>query len=190
LMNENYAQPSLSPDQHVDVLRGCYLLRGISSDGDASRIAAPRASVTLMGSGAILTEVMRAAIALAERNIDTIVLSVTSWSELARDGIACDARSARGETRDAVPFMTLQLARTRGPIIAATDYVRAVPDSVRAFVPPDRRYVTLGTDGFGRSDTRNTLREYFGVDAQTIVATALRALDADSSSASSPGIAS
>jgi pyruvate dehydrogenase E1 component len=66
--------------------------------------------------------------------------------------------------------------KTQGPIIAATDYVHAVPESIRAYLPEQRKYITLGTDGFGRSDTREALRQYFGVDAKSIVQTALKAL--------------
>jgi pyruvate dehydrogenase E1 component len=114
-----------------------------------------------MGSGAILTEVVKAAHQLAESGIDVQVYSVTSWSELARDG----------------QFVARQLAQGTGPIIAATDYVRAVPESIRAFLPQSRRYVTLGTDGFGRSDTRAALREFFGVDAASIARAVRLALD-------------
>ena len=74
-------------------------------------------------------------------------------------------------------YITTFLANTDGPIIAATDYVRLVPESVRAYVPSNRRYVTLGTDGFGRSDTRAALRNHFGVDAAHIRAAALKALN-------------
>jgi pyruvate dehydrogenase E1 component len=95
------------------------------------------------------------------------VFSVTSWSELARDGQAAERQLLSGEAAP-LPFVTRQLASARGPLIAASDYVRAVPESIRAFVPPGRRYLTLGTDGFGRSDTRAALREFFGVDAAGI----------------------
>ena len=74
------------------------------------------------------------------------------------------------------PYLYQQLENSQGPIVAATDYVRALPESVRAYVPAGRRYLTLGTDGFGRSDTRAALRSYFGVDAETISRAALRAL--------------
>ncbi len=119
--------------------------------------------VTLLGSGAILTEVIKAAKTLAEEGITATVISVTSWSELSRDG-------AKSERENVLPFITRLLVDTHGPIIAATDYVRAVPESIRAYLPEGRRYVTLGTDGFGRSDTRAALREFFGVDANSIVA--------------------
>jgi pyruvate dehydrogenase E1 component len=93
---------------------------------------------------------------------------VTSWSELARDGA----------TKDGAPdaFITQQLQTSQGPIIAATDYVRAVPESIRAWLPEGRGYTTLGTDGFGRSDTRAALRAFFKVDAASIVKAALHQL--------------
>ena len=93
------------------------------------------------------------------------MFSVTSWSELARDGVGCEQRALRGEAHTA-PYVARLLGGGAGPIVAATDYVRAVPESVRAFLPDGRRYLTLGTDGFGRSDTRAALREFFGVDAR------------------------
>jgi pyruvate dehydrogenase E1 component len=156
LMNESYAQPTIPEGVHADVLRGSYRFGHYPVAGSARQ-------VTLMGSGAILTEVVRAAHQLAEAGIDVEVFSVTSWSELARDG----------------RFVAQQLAGCAGPIVAATDYVRAVPESIRGFVPQGRRYVTLGTDGFGRSDTRAALRDFFGVDAASIASAALLALDSD-----------
>jgi pyruvate dehydrogenase E1 component len=129
--------------------------------------------VTLLGSGAILTEVIKAAQQLAAQGVGVEVLSITSWSELARDGMAQKAGSAEG----AVHLQRL-LSATQGPVIAATDYVRAVPESVRAFMPEGRRYITLGTDGFGRSDTRAALRRFFAVDADSIAQAAKRALAA------------
>jgi pyruvate dehydrogenase E1 component len=154
LMNENYAQPDLPQGAEEDVVRGCYRF------GQYGTGKAGAKRVTLMGSGAILTEVIKAAQQLAGEGIACDVYSVTSWSELARDGVATE----RGQ----VPFVARQLAQDGGPIVAATDYVRAVPESIRAFIPEGRRYVTLGTDGFGRSDTRAALRGFFGVDAAHI----------------------
>ncbi|MBC7803952.1 MAG: hypothetical protein H7Y16_08775 [Candidatus Parcubacteria bacterium] len=167
LMNENYAQPDLPPEAGEGVIRGCYRY---ARYGDATA----RQPVTLLGSGAILMEVIQAAQQLAADGIPTEVFSVTSWSELARDGIACE-QEARAGGRDPVPYVTSQLAG-KGPVIAASDYVRAVPESIRAFVPQGRRYVTLGTDGFGRSDTRAALRDFFGVDAASIVKAVQHAL--------------
>ena len=101
---------------------------------------------------------------------------MTSWSELARDGAACQQRAMFEGIAQQLPFVARQLAASRGPVIAATDYVRAVPESIRAYLPDGRPYVTLGTDGFGRSDTRAALRGYFGVDAASIVQAALWSL--------------
>jgi pyruvate dehydrogenase E1 component len=137
--------------------------------------SAQRREVTLMGSGAILTEVIAAPSLLAEQGVSSTVLSVTSWSELARDGQACERAFLDGAA-PRTAFVAEQLAGTQGPIIAATDYVKAVPESVRAHLPEGRRYLTLGTDGFGRSDTRSQLRQFFGVDAPSIARAALAAL--------------
>ena len=104
------------------------------------------------------------------------VFSVTSWSSLARQGQTFEAAELAGTATEALPFITQQLAMSRGPIIAATDYVRALPESIRAFMPAGRSYTTLGTDGFGRSDTRSQLRQFFQVDAASIAAAALRRL--------------
>lgn len=164
LMNENYAQPSLPPEAHEQVLRGCYRFGHYGRGAPAGR------TVTLMGSGAILTEVVKAAHRLAEEGIETTVFSVTSWSELARDGHARSTEA--GSAEDA--FVTAQLRGSTGPVVAASDYVRAVPDAIRAYVPSGRPYLTLGTDGFGRSDTRAALRAFFGVDAQSIAEAARR----------------
>jgi pyruvate dehydrogenase E1 component len=157
LMNENYAQPNLPQGASEGVLRGGYRLSRAQAGGSRR--------VTLMGSGAILTEVVKAADLLAAQDVAVDVISVTSWSELARDGAAQTAS-----------YLGSLLADGAGPVVAATDYVRAVPESVRAFIPDERRYVTLGTDGFGRSDTRAVLRRYFQVDAQSIARLALAAL--------------
>ena len=177
LMNENYAQPDLPEGAQADVVRGCYKFASYLRivDGGYSRISSLK-TATLLGSGAILTEVIKAAEQLAAQGVDVTVFSVTSWSELAREGRACEQRRLAGEADIPLPFITRQLQASTGPIIAATDYVVAVPESIRAFLPEGRRYLTLGTDGFGRSDTRAALRGYFGVDAASIVSAALRQL--------------
>ena len=164
LMNENYAQPDLPAGVEADVLRGGYRF-GVYGPSDAVQ------RVTLLGSGAILTEVVKAAQQLAAQGVGVEVMSITSWSELARDGMAREASGAVG-----AGHLAQLLNATQGPIIAATDYVRAVPESVRAFVPEGRRYRTLGTDGFGRSDTRAALRRFFAVDADSIAQAALQSL--------------
>jgi len=173
LMNENYAQPDLPEGVAADLLRGCYRFGHWDAQGAAvtPRANTPRA-VTLLGSGAILTEVIKAAQQLSQQGVAVDVFSVTSWSELSREGRACRP-PCPGDGEARVPFVTRQLARSEGPIVAATDYVHAVPESIRAYVPAGRTYVTLGTDGFGRSDTRAALREFFHVDAHSVVEAAL-----------------
>ncbi|MFO1326700.1 MAG: alpha-ketoglutarate dehydrogenase [Rubrivivax sp.] len=165
LMNENQPQPDLPAGAAEGVLRGAYRWTSL---GDADAVKA----VTLLGSGAILAEVRQAADTLAAEGWRVDVVSVTSWSELARDGRACEQAALRGERDAPRPWITQLLQPTRGALVAATDYVCAVPDSVRAFLPAGRRCVTLGTDGFGRSDTRAALRAFFGVDAASIAAAA------------------
>ena len=180
LMNENYAQPNLPPEVHAQVISGCYQFGTYTPNETAGHSTKKSKYVTLMGSGAILTEVIKAAQALAARGIGAHVISVTSWSELAREAHAVmtePASAGQSNPADpATPFITAQLARTDGPIVAATDYVRAVPESIRAYLPLGRTYQTLGTDGFGRSDTRSALRRHFSVDAASIEQAAWRSL--------------
>lgn len=159
LMNENYAQPDLPDGAAAGVLKGGYRFGRFGPEG-------AKQCLTLLGSGAIFTEVLKAAEQLAAQGIGVDVFSITSWSELARDGVA-HAEAAH---------LTRLLADSAGPVVAATDYVRTVPESVRAFVPEGRRFHTLGTDGFGRSDTRAALRAFFQVDAESIVRQALASL--------------
>ena len=175
LMNENYAQPDLPVGVAEDVIRGCYKFSSYLASSGAAQCAETPA-VTLLGSGAILTEVVRAARSLAARGVNVTVFSVTSWSELARNGRDSQQRGVAGDAAPPTPFIAQQLRASAGPIIAATDYVCAVPESVRAYLPAGRSYQTLGTDGFGRSDTRAALRAFFGVDAASIEAAARRAL--------------
>ena len=181
MMNENYAQPNLRAGSEADIIRGCYCFNSwlrTSLLAQKAKTSSIGAKVTLLGSGAILTEVIKAAELLAAQGIDATVFSVTSWSELARDGAAWQKCALNGDETAGQPFVAQQLKTSEGPIIAATDYVRAVPESIRAFLPAGRSYLTLGTDGFGRSDTRAALREFFGVDAKSIVKAALHQLKA------------
>ena len=158
--NENEAQPSMPAAASEGILRGMHKV-----------FACENAQVRLLAAGPILKEAMAAARLLQEQfSIAAEVWSVTSFSELARDGITCE-RAQRLQQSTALPWITQQLQGNSSPVIAVSDYVRAIPDSVRAFVPG--RYVTLGTDGFGRSDTRANLRDFFEVDAKWIAYTAV-----------------
>ncbi|PNQ04040.1 alpha-ketoglutarate dehydrogenase [Sphingobium sp. SA916] len=168
VMNENYAQPSLPAGVEEDIVKGLYRLGEATTKPDGP-------TVQLMGSGAILREVREAAALLkADFGIAADVFSVTSFSELARD-----AREVERFNRlhpDAQPrrsHLASQLA-PKVPVVAATDYVRAYPQLVAPFI--EGRFITLGTDGFGRSDTRQALRQFFEVDRHHIVLAALDAL--------------
>jgi pyruvate dehydrogenase E1 component len=159
--NENYPHPAAPEGAGEGILRGMYRLR----EGEG---------VQLLGSGPILREVLAAAEMLEKDwQIKAGVWSVTSFTELRRDGM--QAERTRRFGGDATSWVEECLAKTKGPVIAASDYVRAVPDLIRPYV--SREYVALGTDGFGRSDTRAALREFFEVDARSIVVAALAALD-------------
>ena len=171
LMNENYAQPDLPQGAAEGVIRGCYKLKTVNAvNGDS------KPSVTLLGSGAIMTEVLKAADMLSNAGINVDIFSVTSWSELSRNGKAKEQARLSGKSDAEQAFITQVLTQGRGPIVAATDYVHALPESIRAYIPEGRGYITLGTDGFGRSDTRAALREYFGVNADSIYKVAKESL--------------
>jgi len=168
VMNENYPQPAMPSGAEEGILRGMHQVR-------AGNGAPGALSVRLLGSGTILREVLAAAEVLeATHGVDAQVWSVTSFTELRRDGLDCDAWNRANPGAPRVPWIEAALAGGQGPVIAATDYVRALPDLVRGWVPAP--YVTLGTDGFGRSDTRQALRAFFGVDAKSIVEATLAAL--------------
>jgi pyruvate dehydrogenase E1 component len=159
--NENYPNPAAPQGSAEGILRGLYRLR----EGD---------KLQLLGSGPILREVIAAAELLQKDwDIAAGVWSVTSFTELRRDGMKAERTRRFGG--EATSWVEQCLGKTKGPVIAASDYVRAVPDLIRPYVP--RQYVALGTDGFGRSDTRAALREFFEVDAKSIVVAALAALD-------------
>ena len=167
LMNENYQQPAMPEGVEDGIRKGLYLLE-----------ADPDATVQLLGSGVILREVQKAAKLLKDEfGIHANVWSATSFNELARDGMACDYYN-RLHPQDApkIPWLTEQLAPHGGVVLAATDYIAAYSEQIRPWLPDNRPYVTLGTDGFGRSDTREKLRAYFGVDAAHIVVATLKML--------------
>jgi pyruvate dehydrogenase E1 component len=158
--NENEAQPSLPEGSQEGILRGMHC---IARSGEAE--------VRLLAAGPMVKEAMAAADLLEGIfSVKAEVWSVTSFSQLARDGVRCE-RALRMQTSTEKPWITQQLQGSSAPVIAVSDYVRAVSESVRAYVPGP--YVTLGTDGFGRSDTRANLRDFFEVDAKWIAYTAL-----------------
>ena len=160
VMNENYAHPPMPAGAAAGIRKGMYLLR--RGEGAGRRIS-------LLGSGAILREIIAAAATLEkDHGIAADVWSVTSFGELRRDAVIREAKGG------GVPWIA-QCLDGASAVIAATDYVRAVPEMVRQWVPGS--YVTLGTDGFGRSDTRAALRAYFGVDRGAIVRAALGSPD-------------
>jgi pyruvate dehydrogenase E1 component len=169
VMNENYAHPALPEGAEEGILRGIHPLR-----------SAAGAKVQLLGSGTILREVEAAADLLsADWGVDADVWSVTSFTELRRDGMEAERWSGLhpDEPRRA-PYIEQVLADRAGPVVAATDYLRALPDLVRPYLG-DRRFRVLGTDGYGRSDWRKTLRSFFEVDRRHVTVAALKALADD-----------
>ena len=168
VMNENYAQPSLPPDVAADVIRGMYLFR-------SEKPAASVGCIRLLGSGTILREVIAAAELLAsEWRVASDIFSVTSFSELARDARKAERWNRCHPEQQERRSHVSALLPGDAPIIAATDYVRAYPQLVASYVSAP--FVALGTDGFGRSDTRAALRKFFEVDRHSIVVAALHAL--------------
>lgn len=168
VMNENYSHPEMPADSQQGIINGMYLLQ----PGRGTELR-----VQLLGSGTILREALAAAEILAEEyNISADVWSVTSFNELRKQGQATERRNRlQAGTADELPYVTQCLQNQRGPIVAASDYVRAQADQIRAFLP-DRDYIVLGTDGFGRSDTREKLRAFFEVDRKHIAYAALYGL--------------
>ena len=168
-LNENYPHPELPHGIEEGILRGIYRLREVSA-GDR------RLKVRLLGCGAILREVEAAARMLAQdHGVSSEVFSVTSFTELRRDGLDAERWSMlHPDVQPRTAYLTRVLAAGTGPVIASTDYIKALADGVRAYVPA--RYKVLGTDGFGRSDYRRRLRSFFEVDRHHVVVAALKAL--------------
>jgi pyruvate dehydrogenase E1 component len=169
-MNENYHHPAMPEGAEEGILRGMHRVHSTSRDG-------PR--VQLLGSGTILNEVLAAADLLeADFGVAADVWSVTSFSELRREGIEAERWNMLHPLGAAhVPYVTQCLSDSPGPVIASTDYIRAFPDQIRQWVPG--RYRVLGTDGFGRSDFRSALRRFFEVDRHFVTLAALSELAAE-----------
>ena len=170
VMNEAYPQPPLPEHSQAGILKGIYLYRS-ATPADLR--------VQLLGSGAILREVIAAADLLAQDwNVTAEVWSVTSFNELCRDGIDAERWSMLHPLEPRrLSYVEQQLAAHTGPVVAATDYIRAYAEQLRPYIP--RRYVTLGTDGFGRSDLRMQLRAFFEVDRHYVTIAALKTLADD-----------
>jgi pyruvate dehydrogenase E1 component len=166
-MNENYVHPAMPKGAEEGIVKGMYLFR---SGGKKKR------KVQLMGSGTIFREVIAAAEMLDEEwGVDADIWSATSFNELAREAADVDRWNRLHPLDDPrTSYVEQCLKGRRGPIIAATDYIRNYAEQIRKWVPAD--YTVLGTDGFGRSDTRAQLRKHFEVDRYNVVIAALKAL--------------
>jgi pyruvate dehydrogenase E1 component len=168
MMNENHRHPAMPEGAREGILKGMYLLR--TGTGEGKR-------VQLLGSGAILREVMAAAELLAtDFGVQADIWSAPSFNELHREGVAAERWSMlHPEEPRRRSYVETSLGGSRGPVVAATDYIRLYADQIRPYLP-GKHYVVLGTDGFGRSDTRKHLRRFFEVDRGYIVVAALKAL--------------
>ncbi|MGH8718039.1 MAG: pyruvate dehydrogenase (acetyl-transferring), homodimeric type [Burkholderiales bacterium] len=174
VMNENYPHPALPDGAEAGILKGMYLFRegGLSPRKPGTR----ELRVQLLGSGTILREVIAAAQLLAQDwGIAADLWSATSFNELRRDGLDCARWNLlHPENSPRQSYAASCLKDRKGPVIAATDYMKAYADQIREFVPG--RYHVLGTDGFGRSDTREKLRRFFEVDRHYVTLAAIKAL--------------
>jgi pyruvate dehydrogenase E1 component len=167
LQNENYAMPAMPEGSKEGILRGIYKLSPAKEK--------KKHHVQLFGSGSILRSVLAARDLLAGYGVSADVWSVTSYNELRKDALACERHNRLHPTdKPRVPFIESALAGTSGPFIAASDFMKVVADQVARWIPG--RLVSLGTDGFGMSDTRDALRRHFEVDAPNVAIAALDAL--------------
>jgi len=169
VMNENYEHPAMPAGVEEAILKGMYLFRGAPEK---------KRRVQLLGSGTILREVIAAGELLqTDWDVAADVWSATSFTEMRREGLAATRwNMLHPEEKPRVPYVTRCLEKRAGPIVAATDYVKAFADQIREFIPEGRRFRVLGTDGFGRSDSRAKLRHFFEVNRFFIAIAALKAL--------------
>ena len=172
VMNENYTHPAMPANANEGILKGMYLFR------ESKEAKKPR--VQLMGSGTILREVIAASELLElDWGVVSDIWSCTSFTELRRDGMAAERHNLlHPEAVPQLSFVAQQLKGRKGPAVAATDYMRAFADQIRPYVT-DRKFTVLGTDGFGRSDTRKQLRKFFEVNRYYVVVASLKALADD-----------
>ena len=188
LMNENYAHPDMPAGVEAGIIKGMYLLqKSASANGDSAKSNGKSKAknvphVQLMGSGTILREVIAAAELLEQEfGVSSTIWSCPSFNELRRDGFDVE-RWNRLHPMDKKPrqsWVAECLEGHAGPVVAATDYVRAYSDQIRAFIPEGRKFISLGTDGYGRSDSREALRGFFEVDRYWIAHAAISALAAE-----------
>jgi pyruvate dehydrogenase E1 component len=173
LLNENYPMPGLKAGTEEQILKGMYLLEEAVQPQGAQPL-----TVNLLGSGTILRESQAAKKLLeADWGVGANVWSCPSFNELARDGQNAERWNLLHPTELAcVPYVTQQLSKVQGPVIASTDYMKNYAEQIRAFIPAGRSYKVLGTDGFGRSDFRSKLREHFEINRHYIVVAALKSL--------------
>jgi pyruvate dehydrogenase E1 component len=173
-LNENYPHPAMPEGAEEGILKGMYRLRTVEAGGDN-----PTLKTRLLGSGAILREVEAGADLLAKDfGVSSEIWSVTSFTELRRDGLETERwNMLHPEEPARVSYVEQALGKGVGPVIAATDYIKAIPDGIRPYVPA--RFKALGTDGFGRSDYRRKLRAFFEVDRYHVAVAALKALADD-----------
>ena len=174
LLNENYPMPGLKLGTEEEIIKGMYLFEQAQGPKKALR-------VNLLGSGTILRESIAAKeLLMKDFGVAANVWSCPSFNELARDGQACERWNLlHPSQKPKVSFVAEQLSKHAGSVVASTDYMKSYADQIRAFIPKDRTYKVLGTDGFGRSDFRSRLREHFEVNRHFIVVAALKALSED-----------
>ena len=167
-MNENYTHPEKPKGCDEGILKGMYLFKEGNNKG--------KTKVQLLGSGTILREIIAASEILSrEYGIDSDIWSVTSFNELRKDGLETERRNLLNPTiKPEQSFVERCLDKRDGPVIAASDYTRAFSDQIRAYT--QKSFYSLGTDGYGRSDTRKNLRKFFEVDKEHIIAFTLSAL--------------
>ena len=173
LMNENYTHPALPKGAEAGILKGLY---NFSKSAKKADLAGSDLKVQLMGSGVILREVIAAAEMLEnDWNISADVWSATSFTESRREGLDCERwNMLNPEKPQKVSYVAQCLKDANGPVIASTDYMKSFAEQIQRFVP--NKFVALGTDGFGRSDSREALRDFFEVDRRYVVVAALKAL--------------
>jgi len=167
-MNESYPMPEMPNGVKEGIIKGMYKFKASSKKS--------KLKANLFGSGTILNEAIKAGEILEKKfNIAADIWSVTSYKELRNDGLNIERYNLLNPDKPKkIPYVTQKLKNEKGVFVSASDYVKAVPDSVAKWFP--KKLYTLGTDGFGRSETRECLRDFFEVDAKHIVLAALTAL--------------